>query len=441
MSTDLKIPPQDLQAEQSVLSVLMQDPTGQFVPLVADIVTVQDFYNDHHGMTFQAILDVHGRNGVVTYLTLKRELQDTGRLDEVGGEEFLWTLKDAMHHFGPHAPEHARVIADLAVKRRCLHSMKNFLERGYDESVDAEEMVGGFAREVSKLQDLIAKRDAKPQTMREHMLSHVDDIEQGVAPTKQIMIEEVDKMTGGAAPGEMIVIGGLTSMGKTLIAQQCAHEAAENGMTVLVISNEMPGKQLSSRLLQKATRMPADWWKDHSEKLREDINGFYNTKAPIVVVEGLSTISEVERVVAREVRNNGIGLVVLDYIQLVRGDGQSQEQQTGDASRRFKQLLLKHKLIGIMLSQLNRSSAKDSRAPVLSDLRNSGSIEQDADIVLFAWWEAKQNSDANIRDYKILQAKNRPRGMSTPMVQMSINPAEQWLYPHDPVTGEYSDFM
>lgn len=422
--------PHNRDAEQSVLCLEMLDPTGYWIPIVDEIAPVEDFYHDVHQHVQRAILSVHSRDGVASLLTVTEELKRMDLFNYCGGDEALDDIYRKVY-FGPQAAAHADIIARCAAKRRMVNAAEELLRRGYDPTETVEEAYDVFSKSLNDLGEMIAKRGNTPLTMREHMLSIVDDIQQGRKPTKFIMIPEVDRMTGGAGVGEMWVLGALTSMGKTLCMMQMTHTAADNDEPVLIISNEMPGKSLASRLMRKASLMPEDHYESNTAQLRIDIEKFYGTKAPIIVAEFCSTIAEVERAIERAVREHKISVVALDYCQLVSGTGQTREQQVGDVSRRFKRCLTRHKLIGLLLSQLNRSSAKEARMPVLSDLRDSGSIEQDADIVLFPWWEAKQNPQASPFDYKIIQAKNRPRGVRMQMVDLVVDPYEQWLRPKE----------
>lgn len=443
---NIRIASQDLMAERSVLSLEMLEPTGFYIQLARQILKPEDFYWPVHSEIHRAILAVADRNQVADSLSVRGELRARGtfNVDESnGGDEVTGNAREVDEMYfrevlgtvqqwqAYDVQSHAVIVAQCARRRRYVAIAERLLQGGYDNRMPFDDLYEIGSIELRKLLSDHPGEKNRPKSLKEHAMNIAEKYGRNEKPTRFIGIGPVDDMIGGVADGEMVVIGGQTSMGKTLCTMQWLHEAAAKGVSSMIISNEMPGESLATRVIPAMTNMEERLWSNSSGDLKWDIEKFYENKGSITVFDRCPTIADVERAVERGSREFKAEIVALDYVQLVKGDGQSREQQVGDVSRRFKQSLMKHSMIGLLLSQLNRESTKNIRTPVLSDLRDSGSIEQDADIVLFPYWEAKVNQRADPTSYRFYQAKNRLRGMKQTSVEMRIDPSKQWLYPLD----------
>lgn len=424
---DENLPPQDLDAERSVLCLEMLDPSGYLISVVRNIAPAEDWYSDVNATIQRAIVDLFDREIGVDVMTVKHELERRGQLEEVGGMVELSHIMQTCYQ-GPHGPFHAQKIADCANRRRIRILADELRKMSSDPTSDQSTLIESALKDVSKMAAKLAEKSRRPKAIKDHILSVAEKIGKGEQPTRFIGIHEIDIALSGIARGENVVIAGITSHGKTMVAMQWLHEAAKNGVSSLFISKEMNGESLGSRLMTGITELKQKDWKESNELLVADINRHYENLAPIIIDESCSSISDIEFAVAKAVEENDIGIVCLDYIQLMRGDGQNREQQVADVSRRWKQLLMKHNLIGLLLSQFNREALKFKKLPSMNDIRDSGAIAQDADIVLIPFWEAKVNPNAEPFLYRILLEKTRQRGAKAPMIEMRIDPEKQWLF-------------
>lgn len=425
---ELELPPQNLDAERSVLCLEIIDASGYAIAAARAEVEPDEFYSDVHGSIQRSILAIADRDEPVTILTLENQLSIEGKLLDIGGREYLVELTHAIY-LGPHAAYHARMISRAAKKRRMIAFAKELLAESRDETKEPSEVFESASNRLATIGKKINRTRIVPTSLREHQILVAEKYGRGEKPTRFIGIEPLDIALSGIARGENVVIAGATSHGKTLTALQWLQSAAARGVPSMIISKEMRGAELADRTLSIVTALHRDEYHQHNELLSADINRFYEHRAPITVFEECDTIDDVERAIEAGVRDYGIEVVALDYLQLIKGEGQNREQQVASVSRRWKQCLLKHNVIGLCLAQINRESSKLSRKPTLSDLRESGAIEQDADVVVFVYWEAKNNAAASPFLYRLLIAKTRQRGTRVPEIEMRIDPERQWLFP------------
>lgn len=427
---DIELPPQNLDAERSVLCLEIIDPVGSSVEFAIMEVAPEDFYSDVHATIQRAVVTVYDRDGVATILTVSEELRLRGVYEDVGGDEYLQFLRTFIY-LGPHARYHARIVADLAKKRRLIELAKTLLARGYDPEESPAEVYADFSDKMIKIGGSIMTAKSRPKTLQEHQLSVAAKYAAGEKPTRFIGIGALDDALGGVAKGENVVIGGATSHGKTMVCLQWLQQAAANGVSSMIVSKEMRGDSLGDRTMKVVTALDRSEFHGSNELLVADIQRHYEHKSPIVVFEDCVTMTDVERAIEVGVKDYGVGIVALDYLQLIKGDGQNKEQQVANVSNRFKQAVLKHNIIGLCLAQINKEWERGNRKPTISDLRESGAIGQDADIVVFVYWEAKIPSmqDAKANEFKLIIAKNRQRGARVSEVLMRVDPSRQWLFP------------
>lgn len=417
----------------------------EMIDSVREIVAPEDFSNDIYGSVQRILLAMRDNQELIDFVTVAEKFMALGVFEDFGGPVFLATLTEGAPSRmadAEYAVRHALVVKEKSHRRRALQEAESLLAFARDETKPVGEIWKGISEAAERsLQKLSNASQAR--TMRDYALSVARVYSEGKKATKYIGIRPIDDAIRGVAEGENVVIAGLTSHGKTMITMQWLHEAARRGIPSMIISKEMSGEALASRVIPGLTSLSEEVgeWHIENERLVFDIESHYRDLAPIIVCEHCGNVRDMERQIERAVREHKIQLVALDYLQLVDGAGLTREQQVADVSRRWKQSLMKNKLIGLLLSQLNREASKFNRAPQLSDLKDSGSVEQDADIVLFPFWEAKTpGSSADPFLYRVYVAKSRQRGTKVPVIELRVDPAKQWLYEAEPRFPDLGDF-
>lgn len=424
--SETKLPPQNMTAEKSVLGSQILD--ARKIDTVGEIITPADFYADIHGKVQKALNKLRAAGADIDPVTLADQLQATGDLQDIGGASYLLELLETVP-IAEHAEYYARIVKDHSRRREQIKVAQRLMEAAYDSTADHDEVAGVAMKAAEQL--------AQTQTtdslllMSDAVSRFISNLEQGIKPSVNVMIPDIDQAIGGACPGEMIVLAGRPSHGKSLVALQSLDKAAENGWPGLIISEEMLALSLAIRAVSSITTIPSEEWMKETDRLRFDAREHFSSRAKVVIAENCRTASGAEKAIASAVRQHRVRIVAVDYAQLLKGDGDSEQERIGDVSQRMKAMALKHNLILILLSQMNRGiEAREDPTPTLADLRGSGSLEQDADIVLFSiWpWQFTKNSANPYPDpleYRIYQAKNRSRGIGSAVIQMRINPARQ----------------
>jgi KaiC/GvpD/RAD55 family RecA-like ATPase len=227
----------------------------------------------------------------------------------------------------------------------------------------------------------------------------------------------------------MIIIGARPSMGKSMMTMQWLDCAAAQGVKTMIISEEMSAMQLAKRSMQVIMPVDVGGWASDLRRVNFEVQEHFATRAPLTIVESCGSIDAAERAIARGVKQLGIQMVAVDYAQLLKGDGHSRYDQVSDVSSRMKRVATKHKIVVLLLAQLNRATeGRPDPTPLMSDLKGSGQLEQDADVILFLFWPSRAIADyPDPNEYRIYQAKNRNRGIGTAVIEMRINAARQTL--------------
>ena len=385
--------------------------------------------SDAHRTILEAMAQLANEQRPVDAATVFDRLTEIGKVPEIPeGVNYLLELMDQSEGYSPsHVAEWVEIINTKGEVRRFQQGLEDL----------AKLAASGAAIEGLR-SNLLRLGEALPQVgyRRERLMSdavreYVSQISTGKAETMQVGIPCLDDAIGGTAPGELIVIGGRPGQGKSLLALQWLEEATGHGIPGLIISEEMSALSLAKRTVQRI--MPESGRNDH-EQLTIEIQRHFEGRAPLLIAESCGSVDVAERAIAAAVRRYGIKICAVDYAQLLKGSGATQYERVSDVSTRMKRAATKHEIVILLLCQLSRSiESRPSAVPQLSDLRDSGQLEQDADVVLFAQWPAKV--DPSYRDsteYRIYQAKNRSRGIGHAIVQMRINPGRQRLDPWEP---------
>ncbi len=432
LETSGRIPPQATEVEQSVLGAMLIEQTA--IARVVEILPMDSFYLTKHQIIYRCILSLFERGNPVDLITLTEELKRRGHLDEVGGAYYLTELSTRVDT-AANIEFHSRIIAEKSLLRKMIETMTGLIGKAYDPSSDAFELLDESEREIFHISDSQLRRPAT--SMNEILkgtlasLEAVHGLEAGITGVPS-GFTRLDEMTGGWQKTDLIIIAARPSMGKTAFSLACARNAAmhpELGAGVAVFSLEMGSQQLAQRLLTSEARVDAQ--AARTGRLRDDdwprlarAAGTLSA-APIYIDDtpGLS-ILELRAKCRRLKAEHDIGLVIVDYLQLMHGTQSSRnsnrEQEIAQISRSLKSLAKEIDVPVLALSQLSRAveSRGGDKRPQLSDLRESGSIEQDADVVAFIYRAERYgitvdengNSTEGIGEIIIGKQRNGPIG-------------------------------
>lgn len=382
---------------------------------------------EFHRAVFRTMLELRSEMKPVDVIAVADRLQFTGQIEQFDSPiNYLIDLMDNSEGWAEgHVAEWCRIVWSKSAVRQFKRDLKE-LERLADMEPDTDSL----RSRLVKLGDTFPKDRRRSEiTLHEAVIEYAKGLELGQTETVRWGIDEVDDACGGFALGEMVIIGARPSHGKSLMAMQWLDVAASRGIASLMISEEMAASSLAKRALQVIMPYGNTDWPSDIRRLNFEIKSHYEHRAPIVIAESCGKIDAVERAVESAVRKYDVKLVVLDYAQLIRGDGGNRYEQVSDVSTRSKRLATKYKIVFLLIAQLSRKiEGRENSDPQLSDLKDSGQLEQDADVILFPQWPARSDPSYEFpNEYRIYQSKNRNRGIGTAIIQMRINPARQWL--------------
>jgi replicative DNA helicase len=422
----LKIPPNSIQAEQSVLGGLMLD--NQTWDSVADKIVETDFYRKDHRLIFRVIEQLAEKQQPFDIITISEALGSIGELENIGGLAYLGLLaKDTPS--AANIVTYAGIVRDRSVLRQLIHVGTEISDSAFNpDGRDTAELLENAEREVFKIAEQRQRGQGGFLPIKSLLAKAVDRIEtlfeqDGNITGAATGFTDFDQLTSGLQPSDLIIVAGRPSMGKTTIAMNMAENIAIKGdKPVAVFSMEMPGDALAMRMMSSLGRI--DQNKVRTGKLEDDewprltsaINLLAETKLFIDDTPAL-TPTEVRSRARRLMREHGqLGLIVLDYLQLMQSpsSGDNRVQQISDISRGLKALAKELHVPVIALSQLNRNlEQRPNKRPVMSDLRESGAIEQDADLIVFVYRDEVYNEDSpdkGIAEIIIGKQRNGPLG-------------------------------
>jgi replicative DNA helicase len=384
---------EDLAAERAVLGAILAD--NAVVANVAEVVAVDDFANPAHGKIYEAVISLDGRSQRIDHLTLAEELKTRGVLAQVGGPTYLLSL-DQQLPFAGNAVQYAQIIKDRSTRRSLVGVGREIMELAGQETGDLRELVDEAERRIFNVAQ--KKRTGELKSMPELMEGALEMLEKmstsatGITGLSTGFVDLDNQLTGLHA-GELIILAARPGIGKTSLAMNMAlHAAKAENKSVGIFSLEMPATQLILRLLATAARVDMKKLRGgrltqhDQEKLQESANELYNLKLFIDESGALSSFDL--RAKARRLKQKApdLSLLVIDYLQLMHQSGrvESRQLEVSEISRALKQLAKELELPIVALSQLNRKvEERKGGKPMLSDLRESGAIEQDADVVMF----------------------------------------------------------
>jgi replicative DNA helicase len=418
-----KVPPQNLDAEKSLLGAVLIDE--ETLADISEHVTPKDFYDKRHAAIFSGMMRLYERHKPVDLLTLTDELKKKDDLETIGGSAYLTELTNYVPT-AAHAEAYAEMVALKAVRRRLIKASAEISELGYDEDTNVQELLEKAEAELFSVSDQSLKQDL---TSIEQILTESFDRMEELHRNKGALrgvrtgYRDLDNMTAGLQRSDLIILAARPAMGKTTLVTNLAYNVATVAkQPVLFFSLEMSKEQLVDRMLADASGVDA--WNIRTGNLSdEDFSKLSEAmgemaEAPIYIDDtpGLSVL-EMRTKARRAAHEAPLGLIIVDYLQLMTASGRSdgnRVQEVSEISRGLKLIARELNVPVIALSQLSRTVENRSpQIPQLADLRESGSIEQDADIVMFIYREAYYNPETdreNITDLIIAKHRNGPVG-------------------------------
>jgi replicative DNA helicase len=420
-----KIPPQNIDAEVSLLgSVLIED---EVITAIADKIFPGDFYDKRHGTIYAAMVKLYEKHQPVDLLTLSNALKDTDELEDVGGSSYLTELTNAVPT-AAHAEHYADIVAEKSMRRKLIKASEDIVNLSFgDGASSVQEILEQAEKRLFAVSQQTTKQDlVSIEQILADGFDRLDELHKNKGRLRGVRTgwKDLDNMTAGLQRSDLIILAARPAMGKTtLVGNLIQNVATHEKQAVLFFSLEMSKDQLVDRML--ASESGVDAWNirtgnltdDDFEKLGAAMGSL--SEAPIYIDDtpGI-TVLEMRTKARREAQKHPLGLIVIDYLQLMsgsRGGGDfNRVQEVSEISRGLKLIARELNVPVIALSQLSRSvESRSPQIPQLSDLRESGSIEQDADIVAFLYREDYYNPETDrqhIADLILAKHRNGPTG-------------------------------
>lgn len=418
-----RVPPNDIEAEKAVLSAILLD--NDAIHSVVTEVREEDFYHPSHQMLYRSMVRLKDENQPVDLTTLAAYLKGESLLDSVGGPVALAEIAD--YEATPaNIIHYAKIVRDRAIKRSLISTASEIVALGYEHGEPADTLLDEAESRIFALSTEKASTSLSSISVEMHdAVNHIDMLMNRGGEITGISsgYENLDEMTGGLQPGDLFILAARPSMGKTAFALNLGRNAAVDfGKNVAVFSLEMTTRSLVMRMLSSEAQVDAGSFR----------SGLISTEAHTRLMDaagkladaniwiddtGAASVLEMRAKCRRLHSMHGLDLVIVDYLQLARGDRntQSREQEISEISRGLKGLAKELDIPVIALSQLNRGpeTRKDDKRPMLADLRESGAIEQDADVIAFIYRDIVYNKETeyeNMAELIIAKQRNGPTG-------------------------------
>ena len=399
--------PHDVEAERSVLGAMLINKSVAVEMLTS--LTAEDFYIDRHQVIFENMVSLHDKNMGIDITTLTAQLRDVNALDKAGGVDYLLSISESVPTT-LHSKYYMQIIMDKAILRKLITQATTMIEEASSGEIedigdfisDSEKNLLAVTRDRNYGEFKDAKSVVENVTNRLYQLQKSD----GVISGRKTKFKDLDRMTAGLQKGDLFILAARPAVGKTAFALNIAHNVAyESQDAVAMFSLEMPAEQLITRIISSMGGIEGSDLKT-GNILKTNQNLYHATAEKVMKLNlyiddspGIK-INEIVAKCRRLKQERGLCLVVIDYLQLITGSGkESRQQEISDISRQLKILARELEVPVIALSQLSRSVEKrEDKRPMLSDLRESGAIEQDADIVAFLYREDYYNNNKNEQD-------------------------------------------
>lgn len=418
-----RMPPQALEAEQSLLGCILLD--GNAIVRASDFLFPEDFYRKEHRAVYRAMLDLFSRHEQIDILSVSHALKDAGVLDDIGGNTALAAFVNRVPT-PTHALQYAKMVKRKKVLRDLIDASHAIAELGWSEGDDVERLLDEAEKRIFSISQHSATKDfIRIQSALEEAYDRIEKLaqhEQGAIRGVPTYFADLDQKLSGLHPSDFIILAARPSLGKTSLALDIARRVAvEAEKPVGIFSLEMSREQVVDRLLSAESGVGL--WKLRTGKLTaEDFDRLRDaldrlSKAPIFIDDTASPTALQMRTLTRRLQaEEGLGLVIVDYLQLMESGSASDSivQQVTEISRQLKAMARELNVPVLACSQLSRAvESRTDQVPKLSDLRESGSLEQDADVVMFIYREDKAKRDAaqrGIAEIHIAKHRNGPTG-------------------------------
>lgn len=424
--SQIKIPPQDLEVEQSVLGALLIDKNA--IIKVADILTSKDFYSPIHERIFEAIIDLYEKHQPIDILSLTTKLKEKDLLKDIGGSGYLAELTNKVPT-ASHVDHYAKVVKEKKILRDIINASSEIAEEAFDAEKNVEDLLDKIEQKILTIsQKSLSKNFVPAREELKLAYERIEKLHQGKGALRGVPtgFPELDNILSGLQNSDLVILGARPSLGKTTLALDIARSAAlKTGLTVGIFSLEMSREQVIDRLIAAESQVPL--WKLRTGRISEDIefemiqNSLDRLSRVNIFIDDTPSPNILQmRSMARRLQvEHGLSLLIVDYLQLIaprNGGSDNMVQQITEVSRGLKGLARELNVPVLAVSQLSRAvDQRDSKIPRLSDLRESGSIEQDADVVIFIYRKDRDKQEIlpdeqNIAQINIAKHRNGPLG-------------------------------
>ena len=417
-----RIPPQNVEAEQAVLGAMMLDHNAVIAAM--EKLTPNDFYREVHRIIFEAMEHLHHDNKEIDVITLPEELRRMKKLDDVGGIEYILSLPNLVAT-AANIEYHANIVAEKALARNLITTCTDLTAAAYDGEKEPEDLLDDAERRILQLSENKNRGDFSPVgAVVEETLDKITKLYENKAGLTGLPtgFRDLDRMTSGLQPSDLILVAARPSMGKTAFTLNIAQNVGvRQHKTVAFFSLEMSQEQLVQRILCQISHIDSQKLRtgqlnsdEEWTRLTDACDKLYQAPIYIDDTPGIS-VAEMRSKARRLKSEHGLDLIVVDYLQLMQGrNAESRQQEISEISRSLKALARELKVPLIALSQLSRSvESRQYKRPMLSDLRESGALEQDADIVSFLYREDyydKETENQHITEVILAKHRNGPVG-------------------------------
>ena len=418
-----RLPPQNIEAEQSVLGAILLE--NEILASAVEMLAPEDFYKDSHKKIFLAMLDLYKKNEPIDLITLTEQLSRKEQIEEIGGASYLSHIVNLVPT-SANIKYHSKIVKEKSLLRNLIRTTTEIITTSYDESIEINELLDVAETKIFSL----SEKTIRGSFVRiDNVVKDTIELVDKLYNKKELItglpsgFTDLDMQTTGFHPGDLVVVGARPGMGKTSFCLNIAtYVGIEVKVPVALFSLEMSKELIVLRMICSEAEVDSKSVRS-GYHTKEDYRKLVNAagrlaEAPIFIDDSFNTVLEMRAKARRLKAEHGLGLIIVDYLQLMRGEGSyiAREQVISDISRSFKALAKDLKVPIIVISQLNRSCEQrgDNKRPIIADLRESGAIEQDADTILFLYrgdyYKAK-DAEEGIAELDIAKQRNGPTGM------------------------------
>lgn len=448
-SPGIKIPPQNVEVEQSVLGALLIDKEA--ITKVADLLTAKDFYQPSHEKIFAAIIDLYDKTRPIDILTVETHLRESNDLKDIGGAGYLAELANKVPS-SSHIEDYAKIVKEKKILRDLIRASAEITEGVFDSSREVDELLDDIEQKILRVsQNSVQKAFVHLKDDLAIAFERIEKLHRGENALRGVTtgFQELDNLLSGFQKSDLIILGARPSLGKTSLALDFARNAAlKGGAKVGIFSLEMSREQVVDRLISADSQVPL--WKIRTGRITDDFefeaiqHSLGRLAAPYIFIDDTPSpnIMQMRSMARRLQADRGLDMLVVDYLQLItpRTKSDNVVHQVSEVSRGLKALARELNIPVLALSQLSRGiESRDHRIPRLSDLRESGSIEQDADVVLFIYRKDKDKDleeapadEQGVAQIIIAKHRNGPLGV----VQMKFDQEHASFRPIEKRFGE-----